>query len=119
MSTTPAIVCAGLEKIAQSIARGHAAWHDPVQIHRRVVKLFGERGAARYFRWELVPLSADEQAALPLPQRGCRRPAHRLVFHYDEAAAQADACGRPHYVYSSTIVFEIGVPVANMTPCPG
>ena len=82
---------AGLERIAQSIARGHTAWHDPVQIHRRVVKLFGERGVARYFRWELMPLSAAEQAALPPPQRGCRRPTHRFVFHYDEAAAQADA----------------------------
>ena len=82
---------AGLEKIAQSVARGHAAWHDPVQIHRRVVKLFGERGAARYFRWELVPLSAAELASLPRPGRGCRRPTHRFVFHFDEATAQLDA----------------------------
>ena len=82
---------AGLEQMAQSVARGHTAWHDPVRIHRRVVKLFGERGAARYFRWELVPLTAEECAALPPPGRGCRRPTHRFVFHYDEAAAQADA----------------------------
>ena len=82
---------AGLEQIGQSVARGHFRWHDPVQIHRRVVKLLGQRGAARYFRWELVPLSPDEQAALPPPARGCRRPTHRFVFHYDEAAAQADA----------------------------
>lgn len=82
---------AGLEKIAQSVARGHTAWHDPVQIHRRVVKLFGERGAARYFRWELVPLSAAERASLPRPGRGCRLPTHRFVFHFDEAAAQLDA----------------------------
>ena len=82
---------AGLEKIAQSVARGHTAWHDPVQIHRRVVKLFGERGAARYFRWELVPLSAAERASLPRPGRGCRCPTHRFVFHFDEAAAQLDA----------------------------
>src|SRR5207249_7214462 len=82
---------AGLERIVRSVARGHVAWHDPVQIQRRVVKLFGKRGAARYFRWELVPLSADEQAALPPPARGCRRPTLRFVFHYDEAAAQADA----------------------------
>lgn len=82
---------AGLEQIAQSVARGHFAWHDPVQIHRRAVKLLGERGAARYFRWELVPLSAAEIAALPPPGRGCRRPTHRFVFHYDETAAFADA----------------------------
>jgi hypothetical protein len=82
---------AGLEQIVQSVARGHVSWHDPVQIHRRVVKLFGKRGVARYFRWELVPLPTDEQAALPAPARGCRRPTHRFVFHYDEAAAQAAA----------------------------
>jgi transposase len=82
---------AGLERIAQSVARGHHLWQDPTQIHRRVAKLLGQRGAARYFRWELVPLSPAEQAALPTPARGCRRPMHRFVFHYDEAAAQADA----------------------------
>jgi hypothetical protein len=62
-----------------------------VPIHRRVVKLFGARGAARYFRWELVSLTTQEQAALPPPGRGCRRPTHRFLFHYDEAAAHADA----------------------------
>lgn len=82
---------AGLEQIAQSVARGHSAWHDPTLIHRRAVKLLGERGAARYFRWELVPLNAQEQAALPPPGPGCRRPTHRFVFQFDEAAAQADA----------------------------
>jgi hypothetical protein len=82
---------AGLERIAQSVARGHFRWHDPVHIQRRVGKLLGKRGAARYFRWEFVPLSADEQAALPPPARGCRRPTHRFVFHYDQAAAEADA----------------------------
>ena len=81
----------GLERIAHSVARGHHRWREPAQIHRRVAQLLGQRGAARYFRWELVPLSPQEQAALPPPQRGCRRPTHRFVFSYDEAAAQADA----------------------------
>jgi hypothetical protein len=82
---------AGLEQIAQSVARGHVAALDPMKIQLRVAKLFGKRGAARYFRWELVPLTTAERAALPPPQRGCCRPTHRFVFHYDEAAAQADA----------------------------
>jgi hypothetical protein len=82
---------AGLERIARSVARGHHRSQDPTHIHRRVAKLLGQRGAARYFRWELAPLTAEEQAALPVPSRGCRRPMHRFVFHYDEAAAQADA----------------------------
>jgi transposase len=81
----------GLERIAQAVAGGHHRSAGPSQIQRRVVKLLGRRGAARYFRWELVPLSATEQAALPAPQRGCRRPTHRFVFHYDEETAQADA----------------------------
>jgi hypothetical protein len=81
----------GLERIRQSVARGHARSHDAAQIHRRVAKLLGKRGAARYFRWELVPLTPQEQAALPPPQRGCRRPTRRFAFTCDEAAAQADA----------------------------
>ncbi len=38
-----------------------------------------------------MPLSPAEQATLPPPARGCIRPAHRFVFHYDEAAAQQAA----------------------------
>jgi hypothetical protein len=81
----------GLERIAQSVARGHARYQDPVHLQRRVAQLLGQRGAARYFRWELVPLTLAEQADLPPRQRGCRCPTHRFVFHYDEAAALADA----------------------------
>ena len=80
----------GLEQIAQSFARGYAR-KDMAQLQRRVARLFGRRGAARYFRWELVALTSAEQAALPTPPRGGRRPTHRFVFHYDEQAAQADA----------------------------
>lgn len=82
---------AGLERIALSVASGHHLCHEATQIHRRVAKLLGKRGAARYFRWDLVSLSPVEQAALPTPARGCRRPTHRFVFHYDEVAVQADA----------------------------
>jgi transposase len=81
----------GLERLAQSVARGHWRAQDPAFVHRRVAKLLGDRGVARHFRWELVPLTPQEQAALPAPARGCRRPTHRFVFHYDEAAAQAEA----------------------------
>jgi hypothetical protein len=81
----------GFERIAQSVARGHWRSQDPASIHRRIAKLLGERGVARYFCWALVPLSPAEQAALPPPARGCQRPTQRLVFRYDEAAAQAEA----------------------------
>jgi transposase len=81
---------AGLEKIATSVQRGQART-GPEAMTRRVTKLFGNKSARHYFRWELVPLTAAEQAALPPPARGCRRPTHRFAFHFDAAAAEAAA----------------------------
>jgi len=81
---------AGLEQIAATVQRGHRC-SGRAQIERRVAKLFGNKSAQRYFHWELVPLTAEEQAALPPPGRGCRRPTHRFVIHFDAAAAAADA----------------------------
>jgi transposase len=81
---------AGLEQIAATVQRGHPATTQ-ASIERRVAKLLGRRGAARYFRWEFVALTAQEQAALPAPSRGCRRPTQRFEFHFDAAAAEADA----------------------------
>jgi hypothetical protein len=72
------------------VQRGHPATTQ-ASIERRVAKLLGRRGAARYFRWKWLALTPQEQAALPAPSRGCRRPTHRFEFHYDTAAAEADA----------------------------
>jgi transposase len=80
----------GLERIANTVQRGHRH-SDHASILRRVAKLLGNKSAGRYFRWELIPLTAAEQAALPPPQRGCRRPTHRFLFDFDAAAAEADA----------------------------
>jgi transposase len=80
----------GLETLARSVREGRRST-DAAAVARRVAKLFGRKAAAAYFRWELQPLSAAERAALPAPARGCRRPEHHLVFHYDEAAALAEA----------------------------
>jgi transposase len=88
---TTAVIRQGLERIAQCVARGYTAYHDVAQIQRRVLKLLGKRAAARYFRWELLPLTPAEQAVLPAPGPGCRRATHRFVFHYDAAAAEQDA----------------------------
>jgi transposase len=81
---------AGLEEIAASVGRGHPRTTQ-ASVARRVAELFGRRAAARCFRWEMVPLSAAEQAALPEPSRGCRRPAYRFTFAFDTAAAAAAA----------------------------
>jgi transposase len=81
---------AGLGQIAATVQRGHRC-SGQAQIERRLARLFGNKSASRFFRWELVPLTPAEQAALPPPGRGCRRPTHRFVFHFDAAAAEADA----------------------------
>src|SRR5262249_41914455 len=80
----------GLEQIAASVAPGHPKTTG-ASIARRVAELFERRAAARFFRWELVPLTAAEQAALPQPGRGCRRAAYRFTFTFDAQAAAAAA----------------------------
>jgi transposase len=76
----------GLEAIAATVARGHPQ-STQATIARRVSRLFGNRAAAHFFRWEIIPLTAAEQAALPPPSRGCRRPSYRFHYEFDEAAA--------------------------------
>lgn len=76
----------GLEAIAATVARGHPRTTQ-ASIARRVTRLFGQRAAALFFRWEMVPLTAAEQAALPAPARGCRRPCYRFHWEFDAAAA--------------------------------
>jgi Domain of unknown function (DUF4277) len=80
----------GLEAIAATVARGQPQT-TPASIARRVTKLFGKRAAAQFFRWEMVPLTAAEQAALSPPGRGCRRPTYLFRYEFDEAAAAAAA----------------------------
>ncbi len=80
----------GLEAVAATVARGHPQTTQ-ASIARRVTRLFGSRAADQFFRWEMVPLTAQEQAALPPPSRGCRRPTHRFHYEFDEAAAVAAA----------------------------
>jgi Domain of unknown function (DUF4277) len=81
---------AGLEDLAARVQRGHAHI-KPDTVSRSVNRLFGTRWAARYFRWQLVALTPQEQAALPPPGMGCRPPGYRLEFAFDAAAAEADA----------------------------
>ena len=81
---------AGLETIARSVAEGRRN-SDPTSVARRVSKLLGQRQAAAYFRYEMLPLTAEEIAHAPTPQRGCKRSSHRFEFVYDAAAAARDA----------------------------
>lgn len=91
----------GLEKIRQAVARAHATTKLD-KIPARVAKLLGKKQAARYFRYELVPLSAAERRDLPPPQRGCRLPTHRFDISYDETLAEQDAQLDGYYALVTT-----------------
>jgi hypothetical protein len=80
----------GLEAITATVARGHPQTTQAT-IARRVTRLFGNRAAAAYFRWEMIPLTEAEQAALPPPRRGCLRPMFRFWYEFDETAALESA----------------------------
>jgi len=97
----------GLEQIQQSVAAGRRST-DPESVARRVAKLFGSKDAARYFRWEMQSLSAAERARLPQPLRGCKRPTHRFVFTFDQAAVQHDEQYDGYSVLVTTVPMQQG-----------
>jgi hypothetical protein len=80
---------AGLDPIGQKLANGHPRT-TYTSVVGQISKLLGKKAAARYFTYELVPLTAAEQDALPAPKNGHKKPGHRLVYTFDAAAAQAD-----------------------------
>jgi transposase len=80
----------GLEKVQATVARG-GPYSDPVSIARRVGKLFGSKQASRYFQYEMIPLSKQEQASLA--RKSGLGPKHRFEFTFDEAAQKQD---EPH-----------------------
>ena len=80
---------AGLEQLQAKILRGHPQC-TTASIQRQISTLLHKRAAARYFSWRLVPLTPEQQQALPSPLPGHRRPTQRLEFHFDADAAQAD-----------------------------
>jgi len=80
---------AGLEQIQKSVAAGRRGT-DFNAVTRRVGKLFGTKDAARYFAWQLEPLSKAQRQKLPKPERGCKPPTHTFTFSFDAAAVQND-----------------------------
>jgi hypothetical protein len=80
---------AGLQALQAKLQRGHPQC-TPASVSRQVVGLLGKRQAANYFTWQIRPLTAEEQAALPAPAPGHRRATYRLEYRFDAAAAQAD-----------------------------
>jgi transposase len=80
---------AGLQALVAKLERGHPST-TAASIQRQIAKLLGKRDAARYFHWELIPLTTQEQLALPASPKGYRRPTHRLTFAFDATAAETD-----------------------------
>jgi transposase len=78
-----------LAKIQESVAGGNRNT-DPASISRRVERVFGRKQAAKYFTYEMIPLTEKEQAALLSPGRGRKRPKHRFEFHFDKKLVKQD-----------------------------
>jgi len=81
-------ISAGLEAIARKLEKAHTST-TPESVTRQITRLLGRKSAANLFRWELVPLTQAEQATLPKPAKGHRSQTHRLVYSFDQAAAEA------------------------------
>jgi transposase len=79
----------GLQKTQANLA--HRGPHsDEASVTRRVARLFGDKNAAKYFSWKLVPLSKKEISKLPKPARGSRLATHRFEFTFDNQAVKQD-----------------------------
>lgn len=80
---------AGLDVIVRKLEKAHTST-TPESVIKQITRLLGKKSAANFFRWELVALTAAEQAALPNPAKGHRMQTHRLVYSFDQVAAEAD-----------------------------
>jgi transposase len=78
-----------LAQIQKSVADGNRNT-DPASITRRVERVFGRKQAAKYFTYNMIPLSGKEQATLPSPGRGRKRPTHRFEFRFDKKWVKQD-----------------------------
>jgi transposase len=85
-----ALITAGLEAIARKLERAHPTT-TPESVAGQIQKLLGKKAAARHFRWQLIPLTDAESAALPPPHKGFRKQTHRLAYSLDEASVQAES----------------------------
>jgi transposase len=104
----------GLQKIEQSVAAGRRNT-DEDSVSRRVAKLMGTKQAARYFSWEMKPLTKSQQAKLPKPSRGCRRPTHRFVWRFDESLMVEDEAYDGYWALVTTVPASHGTADALFT----
>lgn len=78
-----------LQRIKKSVAEGRRNT-DPQSITRRVDRALANRDAAKYFSYQMVPLTKERRAKPPSPQRGCKKPTHRFEFTFDQKARRQD-----------------------------
>jgi transposase len=92
----------GLEDLARNVAEGR--FKTTVEtVAKRVQKVLGKSAAARYFHWELIPLTKAERAGWASCARGCTPPTHRFAFRLDQAAIDHDAADDGYAVLVTTV----------------
>jgi transposase len=77
------------QKIQAGVAAGRA-FSDEAAVSRRVARVLGTASAAKYFAYQMIPLTGQELKELPPLGRGCRRPTHRFTFTFHEAQLRID-----------------------------
>jgi transposase len=82
-------ITAEFSQLQQSVAAGRRST-DQAAVTKRAARALGTASAAKYFAWQLLPLTRVESRKLPAPQRGCRTPTHRFEFTFDTAQLKAD-----------------------------
>jgi transposase len=92
----------GLTDLARNVAEGRRLTNAE-GVSKRVQKLLGKSAAAKYFHWELVPLTKAERNRWSSPGRGCTTPEHRFVFRLDQAAVDRDAQDDGYAVLVATV----------------
>jgi transposase len=92
----------GLEKTQLNVARG-GPYSDEESVTRRITRLFGNKDAAKYFSWKMVPLRKREKEKLPPPARGCRQATHRFQFTFDAKALKQDEKDDGYSVMVTTV----------------
>jgi len=82
-------ITAEFTQIQRSVAAGRSHT-DEMAVSKRVVRTFGNAGAAKYFTWQMRPLTKAEIKQLPPKGRGARVPTHCFQFTFDSALQAAD-----------------------------
>ena len=92
----------GLQKCQANVARG-GPYSDEASVTRRMARLFGDKDAAKYFSWKMVPLTKHEQSKLSKPARGTHLATHRFEFTFNSQAVKQDEQDDGYSVIVTTV----------------